>query len=335
MPMLIFLNIGKGREYLKVLIYGAGVIGSIFAGKLAVAGFDVTVLARGKRFDELKNEGVVLVNPRTSKVEQAKINVINTLLPDDQYDYVMVTMQRTQVDGILSVLAQNCSKNIVFVVNTANGYDKWVTAVGKDRLMIGFPSAGGERKDGRVYYFIGSGIQRIFQTTTFGEYSGKKTKRVDDLIRIFNQSKIPSVFCKEMDAWQKTHVSLVTNIANALYGFDCNNYKLGRSHKAVTLMIRGIQEGRKVLRKNGITPTPRKLFWLDLPAPILALFFSLFMRTSLAETTMAKHCAVAVSEMIVLQQEFDEMILKSGIGTPAIDQLKKNLQMNNLRISPN
>lgn len=76
------------------------------------------------------------------------------------------------------------------MVNTASGYDKWVTAVGKDRLMIGFPSAGGERKDGKVYYFIGRGIQRAFQTTTFGEYSGEKTERVDTLIRIFNQSHI-------------------------------------------------------------------------------------------------------------------------------------------------
>jgi 2-dehydropantoate 2-reductase len=310
---------------LKILIYGAGVIGSIFAGKLALAKNDVTVLARGKRFEELKNDGIALVNPRTKKVEHATVNVIDALLPNDWYDYVIVTMQRTQVDDILSVLSQNCSKNIVFVVNTASGYDKWITEVGKDRLMLGFPSAGGERKDGKVYYFIGRGIQRAFQTTTFGEYSGEKTKRVDTLIKIFNQSHIPSVFCNEMDAWQKTHVALVTNIANALYGFNCENFQFGRSYNAVKLMIRGIQEGRQVLRKNGITPTPWKLFWLDMPASILTAFFSAFMRTTLAETTMAKHCASANPEMKFLQQEFDELIIKSGIATPAIDRLKKNL----------
>lgn len=312
---------------MKILIYGAGVIGSIFAGKLARPKNDVavTILARGKRFEELKNDGIALANPKTMKVEQATVDVIDTLLPNDRYDYIIVAMQRTQVDDILPVLSQNCTKNIMFVVNTAGGYDKWVTAVGKDRLMIGFPSAGGERKDGKVYYFVGKGIQRIFQTTTFGEYSGEKTKRVDTLIKIFNQAKIPAVFCRDMDAWQKTHVALVTNIANALYGFDCDNLKFGRSYNAVMLMIRGIQEGRQVLRKNGITPTPRKLFWLDMPQSVLALFFSVFMRTTLAETTMAKHCAAAKSEMIFLQQEFDELITKSGIAAPAIDELKKNL----------
>lgn len=123
-----------------------------------------------------------------------------------------------------------------------------------------------------------------------------------------------------MDAWQKTHVVLVSNIANALYGYECDNYKFGRSYNAVKLMIRGIQEGRKVLCKNGIHPNPRKLFWLDMPAPILTVFFSVFMRTTLAEITMAKHCVTAKSEMRLLQQEFDEMIIKSGVVTPAIDK---------------
>lgn len=314
-----------GGINLKILIYGAGVIGSVFAGKLALARNDITVLARGKRFEELKNDGIVLVNHKTQGVDQVNVNIIDTLLPNAQYDYIIVTMQRTQVDNILFILSQNSSKNIVFVVNTASGYDEWITAVGKDRLMIGFPAAGGERKEGKVHYFIGKGIQRAFQTTTFGEYSGEKTRRIETLIKLFNQAKIPSVFCKDIDAWQKTHVALVTNIANALYGFDCDNFRLGRSYKDVKQMIKGIQEGRQVLRKNGVNPTPQKLLWLDLPASVVAISFSIFMRTALAETTMAKHCVVAKSEMLLLQQEFDELIVKSNIDTPAIDDLKKNL----------
>lgn len=38
---------------MRILIYGAGVIGSIFAGKLASTGCDVTILAGGKRLNEL------------------------------------------------------------------------------------------------------------------------------------------------------------------------------------------------------------------------------------------------------------------------------------------
>ncbi len=41
---------------MKILIYGAGVIGSLFAAKLFFSGQDVTVLARGKRFEEISKQ---------------------------------------------------------------------------------------------------------------------------------------------------------------------------------------------------------------------------------------------------------------------------------------
>ena len=37
----------------KILIYGAGAIGSIFAGKLLRSGIDVTILARENRYNEI------------------------------------------------------------------------------------------------------------------------------------------------------------------------------------------------------------------------------------------------------------------------------------------
>lgn len=87
----------------------------------------------------------------------------------------------------------------------------------------------------------------------------------------------------------------------------------------------GIKEGFHVLRRNEIKPTPQKLWWFNLPAPILTVVFSAFLRTTMAETTMAKHCVVAKSEMIALQQEFDKLIIKSGIPTPIMNKLRENL----------
>ena len=193
---------------MKILIYGAGVIGSIFATKLSLSGQDVTVLARNKRFEEISKSGIILRNPRTQHIETTFVKVIDALPKDMFFDYILVVMQRTQVGDILDILAENKSKNIVFVVNTASGYQEWAKVIGSDRLMIGFPSAGGERKAGIVDYFIGKGLLRGFQTTTFGEYDGKKTQRVKDLIKAFQSAGIPSVFCKNMDLWQKTHVAM-------------------------------------------------------------------------------------------------------------------------------
>lgn len=224
---------------MNILIYGAGVIGSVFAGKLAVSGQCVTVLARGKRLEEISRNGIVLTAPDTGRKEIAKVNVINNLFPEDVYDYIFVVMQRTQVEEVLPILAKNKSKNIIFVVNTSAGYKEWSQVVGRDRLMVAFPSAGGERLDGEVHYFIGKGLMRTFQTTTFGEYSGKKTERLRTIIRVFNQAGIPTAFSKNMDAWQKTHVAMVTSIANALYKYNADNFALAKSYPDIKLMVQG------------------------------------------------------------------------------------------------
>lgn len=310
---------------MRILIYGAGVIGSIFAGKLAASGEDVTVLARGKRFEELQQNGIELTAPRANKNEVIPVKVIDCLAPDDLFDYIIVAMQRTQVDSVLPVLSQNRSKNIVFVVNTAAGYEQWAQAVGGERLMLGFPSAGGERVSSKVVYFVGKGVMRAFQTTTFGEYSGRKTERLCRLVGAFRRAGIPSVFCDDMDAWQKTHVAMVTSIGNASYQFDCDNYRLARSYNSICLMVRGIKEGFYVLKELGIKTKPAKLWYMKLPIWMTVCVFKLLMGTKLAETTMAKHCMAAKSEMLCLQTEFDTLIAKSHLHTPAIDRLRKNL----------
>lgn len=310
---------------MRILIYGAGVIGSIFAGKLAASGKDVTVLARGKRLEELRQNGIVLSMSDVNKNESIPVKVIEHLAPDDLFDYIIVVMQRTQVDSVLPILSQNHSNNIVFVVNTAAGYDKWAQAVGGERLMLGFPSAGGERVGGKVFYFVGKGVMRTFQTTTFGEYSGRKTERVCRLISAFRRAGIPSVFCDDMDAWQKTHVAMVTSIGNALYQFDCDNYRLARSYDSVCLMVHGIKEGFAVLNELGIKTKPVKLWYMKLPVWMTAGVFKFLMGTKLAETALAKHCIVAKPEMFCLQAEFDSLITQSHLQTPAIDTLRKNL----------
>ncbi len=43
-------------KQLNILVFGAGVIGSIYAGKLALSGQNVTILARNRRLNELRNK---------------------------------------------------------------------------------------------------------------------------------------------------------------------------------------------------------------------------------------------------------------------------------------
>lgn len=305
----------------KILIYGAGVIGSIFGGKLSLSGVDITILARGKRLEELKKDGIILKNAISGKVEKIKVAIIDNLEENDIYDYVIVAVQNTQVDSILPILSKNKSSNIVFVVNNPCGYQNYIDSIGYNRVMIGFPSAGGERKDGIVSYYIGKGPVKLFQSTTFGEINGVKTQRLKNLLQIFKKAGFSPSQNNNMLGWQKTHVAVVVPIGKALYKFNSNNYELAKSHETLKKMILAIRESFRVLKKKGFNINPTKLNFFYLPCFILVPIFSIGMNTKIAEFAMAKHTVVAKNEMDVLEKLFMKMVVETGENTPYLNSL--------------
>jgi len=288
----------------KILIYGAGVIGSIFAGMIARKGFDVTVLARGKRLQELNTNGLILVNSMNNIRTVVKLRTTDVLNENDIYDYIIVVVQNTQIDDILPILSKNKSSNIVFVVNNPLGYDKWIDAVGRERIMFGFPSAGGVRKNGEVHYFIGKGIAKLFQSTTFGELDGARTGRLIHLVKIFKHAGFQPAISKSPDAWQKTHIAVVMPAAKALYKYQSNNYELSRSYATLKQMILSTRECFLVLKSIDVKIEPKKLNFYYLPLFVIVPAYMLLMRTKIAEVAMAEHTKVAKEEMDALETQF-------------------------------
>jgi len=309
---------------MRFLIYGAGVIGSIFAGKLFKSGNEVTILARNKRVEDISDNGLLLKDIKTNTIEGYPVKVIDNLKPDDVYDYILVTMQFTQVDKILTILAQNKSKNIVFFVNTPCGYEKWKKTLGK-KLMIGFPACGGEISDGITSYYISMGITRAFQTTTFGETNGLDSERLRRIIKIFSQSGIPSTVSKNIDNWQKCHIAIVTPIANAIYKNKGDIKSLAKNRSDIRLMIDATIQGLNSLKELGYKIEPTKLNFYYLPKSVLLLVFSVVFRTSIADFSMAKHSNNAKEEMKYLQIEFDKLIKNTNTPKESIRKLNSYL----------
>lgn len=54
---------------MRILVFGAGVIGSVYAVKLLQAGHEVVMLARGRRLSDLLTHGLVLrrLSPETAR----------------------------------------------------------------------------------------------------------------------------------------------------------------------------------------------------------------------------------------------------------------------------
>ena len=52
---------------MRTLVVGAGVIGSVYAGKLLEAGHEVVLLARGRRLSDLQAYGLVLEDAESGR----------------------------------------------------------------------------------------------------------------------------------------------------------------------------------------------------------------------------------------------------------------------------
>ena len=76
---------------MRILIFGAGVIGSLYGALLAEAGYDVSVYARGRRLESLTQDG--LLYRSKGKIRKAPIKVLSKIQPGDRYDLIFLTVR--------------------------------------------------------------------------------------------------------------------------------------------------------------------------------------------------------------------------------------------------
>jgi ketopantoate reductase len=91
------------------------------------------------------------------------------LAPNDQYDIALIAVRRDQVASVVPGLAANHRIPIlIFMLNNPTGSSDLAQALGRDRVLLGFPGAGGTRDRHLVRYAM---IAQ--QPTTLGELDGR------------------------------------------------------------------------------------------------------------------------------------------------------------------
>ena len=309
----------------KILVYGSGPLGSVFAARLQEGGNDVSILARGQRLEDLCEHGVVLVDAQTGVLTTTRLNVVDELASSDQYDLVLVIMRKNHALQILPVLAANQeTPNVLFLMNNAAGPDALVEALGQERVLIGFPGIAGYREGHTVHCLVGSEDDKV--SVPFGEVTGSITGRTRTVARIIETAPgFRAEIRTDMDAWLKYHVALLfPSLAPALHAAEVDNYRLARTRDLVVLATRAMREGFRVLRSIGLPVTPPKLRVIEwLPEPLLVLLTQRLLTNPLMETALVKHAEAARSEVEHLIAEFMELARETSVPTPTINLLLK------------
>ena len=134
---------------MKILVFGAGVLGCNLARNLCRAGKDVTLLARGKWAEEIKQNGLRIKNQLLPFPSVTHIPVVTELSPDSPYDVIFVVVRYTQLENLLEPLRKSRAENIVFVGNNLRT-DALVAQLPEKNVMFAFSLSAGHRESSRV-----------------------------------------------------------------------------------------------------------------------------------------------------------------------------------------
>ncbi len=219
---------------MKICIVGAGAIGGLMGAKLALAGEDVTLIARGVHLDAIRQNGLKLIEEDGAEHVARNVKATSKLSEAGKQDVVILALKAHQVEPIAAELPALFGPDTI-VVTTQNGIPWWY-----------FQKHGGEFEGRRVETVDPNGtlmanveVERILGCVVFpaaeiaapgvikliegnrfpvGELDGSESERVKNITATFVKAGFKSPVLKDIRAeiWLKLWGNLSFNPISAL-----------------------------------------------------------------------------------------------------------------------
>ncbi|WP_172250938.1 ketopantoate reductase family protein [Saccharibacillus deserti] len=240
---------------MRILIYGAGVLGSAVAHLLMQGKHEVTMLARGIRAQQLEQSGLVIRHHFQKRTTTDWPRVIRKLEADDRYDLIFTVMKYSDLEAVLPNLADNISENIVMIGNnpdiaaTEAGIQR--LAGGRKRLSFGFQLGGGIRREDGTVISIQTGAGKLIVGALNGEIEFLLL-----LQQAFADSRCKLVIHSNIDAWLKTHMISVVPLAAAWSSRGGDVKGVASDRVLLRQVVEAMAEGLELLEAAGYPAVP-------------------------------------------------------------------------------
>ena len=262
---------------MKILIYGAGVIGSTYGWQLAKIGCDISILVRKERKQDAIENGVNIhcLDWRGGCCDNQEVifqpTVIDELSANNDFDYIFVTTNNLNLDSVLDTLNESAGKaNIVFFQNMwISEIEKIKSYLSEEQYFLGFPFMAGGGKDENGIHSIISGSK--YSQTMLGEISGQITPRVQELANVLTKANMKPCISKQIVTWLIPHYAFMAGIGAGIgAGIVVEGSRMQEflnNGNTIRKSILAIREGFRVCEAMGIDPKKEKvnkLYYLPL-----------------------------------------------------------------------
>lgn len=304
---------------MRILIYGAGVIGCELAHELIKAGRDITLLARGAWTGTLREKGLRIRHYAQMVTTLDHPRVIGSLNEEDEFDIIFVTLQNCHVLDALPTLAANCSKKIVLVGNSTQASEVQAALIHErpDReVAFGFQTTGGRRESTRVVSI------HLRPAMTLGGLDAPLSEEFSALLmRAFEGARYQLRWEPQMDAWLKCHLAFILPMCYVCYATDGKLQHARNSQ--LDEIIDATIEANEMLKQLGypIRPDGTEAFYLHQRKKCM-LFLQLMARTPFGKLAASDHAMHAIGEMQSFDLAFEALRAKAGVPMPTWERLR-------------
>jgi 2-dehydropantoate 2-reductase len=279
---------------MKVLVVGAGVIGSVYAGQLAEAGHEVMLLARGSRINELRRDGLRL--RRSGRAGSTPPVTITGELPTAPPDLTILAVRREQAMSAAEQVGRAGAGTVMLFGNYAGSTAELGAACGAQRVVAGFPGVGGRMdSDGLTYTLIDQ------QPTVVGAIRGPRESALE-IAADLRRAGFPTRVEPDMDGWLGTHAALVVPMAAAIKAAGGQSDALAARGDLLRLAVTATRATYRAQRRQGRLVADRslRLLYLLMPSWFAARYWSHALRGEFGELAFAAHTRHAWDEMAAL-----------------------------------
>ena len=301
---------------MKILVFGAGVLGCNLARNLFRAGKDVTLLARGNWANEIKTNGLKIKNRFSPCMSVSRIPAVTELNPTDAYDVVFAAVRYTQIEAILDTLRASRAKTILFVGNNVRA-SQTAALLPEKNVLFAFTSAAGHRESDHV---DSVDLHKI----TVGPLRDAPPQEA--LIRdLFSGTKYKVVYEPNMGDYLLCHAAFVLPAVFACYKTDGSLKKLKKDSAYLNRLIDANIEGYRAIRKAGheILPKEDQAFEGAAYRKTCFRFFKLMCATFLGKLCVSDHAMNAADEMNALNRDMKAFFDANGAEYPVWQALEQ------------
>ena len=231
---------------MKTVILGAGSLGCIFGGFLAEVGYDVTLIGRRKgHTDAIRKDGLVITGIKGTHVVKVKA----THDPSEVNDADLLILLTKTMDTVVALDSVSHLYQVVkCVVSLQNGMvkdEQLRERFGPDKVIGGTTMTGGTLLgDGQVKYTTDG-------TTSFGEFDGRRTERVENIVRMFVTAGLKAELVDDIRSveWTKLTLAVPGLASSSLTRLEV--HKVMKNRLLASLYAQLVKESAKVAVKDG------------------------------------------------------------------------------------